>query len=41
MNFGYNLALVFTSSIEGASFSGAVGSILHVDQVRIDCEEYE
>lgn len=41
MNFGYNLALVFTSSIEGASFCGAVGSILHVDQVRIDCEEYE
>ncbi|MDE7377962.1 MAG: PCMD domain-containing protein [Paraprevotella sp.] len=37
-NFGYNLAVVFTSSIEGASFCGAVGSTLWVDEVKVTCE---
>lgn len=34
-NFGYNLAVVFTSSIEGATFCGAVGSTLLVDESTI------
>lgn len=36
---GYNLAVVFTSSIEGATFCGAIGSTLLVDEVKITCEE--
>ena len=40
-NYGYNLAVVFTSSIEGASFEGAIGSTLTVDKVRIVCEKIE
>lgn len=38
-NYGYSLAVVFTSSIEGASFSGAIGSTLIVDEVKVNCEE--
>ena len=34
-NLGYNLAVVFTSSIEGATFCGAVGSTLLVDESTI------
>lgn len=34
-NFGYNLAVVFTSSIYGAEFSGAEGSTLIVDDSEI------
>ena len=34
-NFGYNLAVVFTSSIDGATFCGAVGSTLLVDESTI------
>lgn len=37
--YGYNLALVFTSSIEGASFKGAIGSELYIDSVELICEE--
>lgn len=36
---GYNLAVVSTSSIEGASFRGAIGSTLHVDEFKIICAE--
>ena len=36
---GYNLAVVFTSSIEGASFCGAVGSTLYIDEVKVICAE--
>lgn len=36
---GYNLSVVFTSSIEGATFCGAVGSTLLVDEVKVVCEE--
>lgn len=32
---GYNMAVVFTSSIEGAVFEGAIGSTLLIDKVRI------
>ena len=35
-NAGYNLAVVFTSSIEGASFCGAIGSVLLVDEVKVE-----
>lgn len=32
-NQGYNLALVFSSSKDGASFEGAIGSTLYIDDV--------
>ncbi|MCM1509468.1 MAG: PCMD domain-containing protein [Clostridium sp.] len=35
---GYSLAVVFTSSVDGASFVGAVGSTMYVDKVEIVCE---
>lgn len=38
-NYEYNLALVFTSSIYGANFQGAVGSELYIDNVKLICEE--
>lgn len=38
-NFGYNLAVVFTSSVEGASFRGAVGSTFIVDSAEVVYEE--
>ena len=34
-NYGYSMAVVFTSSIEGAAFQGAVGSTLLIDKVSI------
>lgn len=37
-NFGYSLAVVFSSSINGAYFLGAVGSTLCIDEVEIECE---
>lgn len=37
-NYEYNLAVVFTSSIQGAAFKGAVGSVLYVDEVEVVCE---
>ena len=40
-NRGYSFAVVFTSSFEGAEFSGAVGSTFTVDEVRIICNEDE
>ena len=38
---GYNLAVVFSSSMDGAYFQGAVGSTLDIDQVRLICETVE
>lgn len=35
----YNLAVVFSSSIDGAYFAGAVGSTLLIDDIEIVCEE--
>lgn len=32
---GYNLSVVFSSSKEGATFEGAVGSTLYVDEVKV------
>lgn len=40
-NFGYNLTVVFSSSIDGAYFEGAVGSTMYVDEVRLICEKEE
>lgn len=34
---GYNIAVVCTSSIEGATFKGALGSTLHVDEIKVIC----
>ncbi len=38
-NFGYNIAVVFSSSHNGDVFQGAVGSTLCVDKVSIVCIE--
>lgn len=38
-DFKYNLTIVFSSSIEGAAFTGAAGSTLVVDEVELICEE--
>lgn len=35
---GYKLAIVFSSSIQGAYFRGAIGSTLWIDEVEIECE---
>lgn len=39
--FGYSIAIVFTSSAEGANFEGAVGSTLDIDKVSVICETTE
>lgn len=36
---GYSLAVVFTSSVEGASFCGAIGSTLYIDKVKVEWEQ--
>ena len=38
-NRGYSLAIVSSSSIDGASFEGAVGSTLWIDNYSIKCAE--
>ena len=38
---GYNFTVVFSSSIEGATFEGAIGSTLKVDKVKVTCETKE
>ncbi len=40
-NRGYNLAIVGSSSIDGAIFEGAVGSTLWIDKFSIKCAEAE
>ena len=40
-NRGYNLAVVFSSSADGAIFEGAIGSTLCIDNVKIICETVE
>ena len=37
--FGYNLALVFSSSKRGAEFCGAIGSTLYIDKVVVSLEK--
>lgn len=39
VQMGYSLAIVCSSSVEGGSFMGAVGSTLYVDKFRITCEK--
>lgn len=39
--FGYNLAVVFSSSVDGAYFQGAENSTLIIDNVRVICEKTE
>ena len=41
LNKGYNLTLVFSSSKNGASFEGAIGSELCVDEVEVSFEELD
>lgn len=36
---GYSLALVFSSSKDGASFEGAIGSVLYIDEVEVSFED--
>ncbi len=38
---GYNLAIVFSSSVDGNHFQGAIGSQLCIDKVRVVCEKEE
>ncbi len=38
---GYNLAIVFSSSVDGNHFQGAIGSRLCIDKVRVVCEKEE
>jgi len=38
-NGKYKLGIIFSSSIEGDRFKGAVGSTLYVDEVNLICEE--
>ncbi len=38
---GYNLAIVFSSSVDGNDFQGAIGSQLCIDKVSIACEKEE
>lgn len=40
-NNQYNIAIVFSSSIDGAYFNGAVGSTLYIDEVKLVCEDNE
>ena len=40
-NRGYNLTIVFSSSIDGATFEGAIGSSLKIDSVKLTCETKE
>ena len=38
-NYGYNVAIVISSSVDGAYFRGAVGSTLYIDTIKIICED--
>ena len=38
-NGGYKLAIVFSSSVEGAFFKGAIGSTLYIDEVKLTAKE--
>ncbi len=41
MSRGYNLAIVFSSSVDGNHFQGAIGSQLCIDKVSVVCEKEE
>ena len=40
-NRGYSLAIVFSSSVNGAYFEGAIGSTLLVDEVELICTDIQ
>jgi len=40
-NWGYSLTIVFSSSADGGSFTGAIGSRLCIDKVRLICTHNE
>lgn len=40
-NRGYNLAIIFSSSKDGAKFEGAIGSELCIDDVKLICTHQE
>ena len=40
-NRGYSLAIVFSSSVEGAYFRGAIGSTLMIDEVELICTDIQ
>ena len=37
----YKLAIVFSSSVDGAKFEGAVGSTLYIDEVKLTSSEQQ
>lgn len=37
-NYGYSMAIGFTSSWQGGDFRGALGSKLYIDNIKIECE---
>lgn len=40
-DYGYNLTLVFSSSVDGDIFEGAIDSEMYVDKVRVICTHQE
>ena len=40
-SYGYSFSVVFSSSVKGDFFTGAVGSELYVDEVEIKCKNIE
>ncbi len=40
-NYGYSMTIVCSSSVDGGTFEGAVGSTLWVDELSIDCAKAE
>lgn len=38
-DYGYNIAVVFSSSVKGAYFEGAIGSTLCIDKVSLECND--
>lgn len=40
-NYGYSLAIVCSSSINGAYFEGAVGSTLCIDELELTCKDQD
>ena len=38
VEYGYNMTICFSSSIDGAYFEGAPGSTFYVDKVTLECE---
>lgn len=37
-NYGYSIAIGFTSSWQGGDFMGALGSKLYIDNIKVECE---